>query len=242
MLIRHALSLTEMMGTWPVEVLDELASIARLGRYDRRTPLMVGDRSRREVMVVVTGRLEVEGVDADGMRFILSMHGPGEVVGLVRLLKNTRFVYHFQACEGTVLVHLPGDPLLAVLDTHHILWRDVCMLMMSRMHEQIAMKRRRALGHTANHVADELVRLALIHGQVLEGSTALRLSISQSELAAMLGRSRQTVNKELSALAQRGLIDVAYGRVTIHDLDALCRAAETRDVETGDEAGPGIQA
>jgi CRP-like cAMP-binding protein len=100
------------------------------------------------------------------------------------------------------------------------------MLMMSRMHEQIATQQRRALGQTANHVADALVQLALAHGQAVKGCSALSLRISQSDLAAMLAMSRQTVNKELRVLAQSGVIDAAYGRITVQDLDALRRAAE----------------
>ena len=37
--------------------------------------------------------------------------------------------------------------------------------------------------------------------------------------------SRQTVNKELRTLEQMGVIKAAYGRVTIHDLEALRQAA-----------------
>lgn len=232
-LIRRALGMCRMMSGWPDDVLDELAAIARLGRYDKRTPIMVGDRARREVLVVASGRLEVEGVDASGVRFVLSMHGPGEIVSLVRLLKNIRFVYDFQAHEGTTIVFLPGDPLLAILDAHPLLWRDVCMLMLSRLHEQIATQQRRALGHTANHVADALVQLALAHGQAVEGGSALSLRISQSDLAAMLAMSRQTVNKELRVLAHSGVIDVAYGRITVQDLDALRRVAEGRPLRSG---------
>ena len=77
------------MRHWPDDVLDEVVAVARLRRYDKRTPLMVGERSRREVLVVASGRLAVEGVDAAGVRFVLSLHGPGEIVSLVRMLGNS---------------------------------------------------------------------------------------------------------------------------------------------------------
>lgn len=223
-LIRRALRLCPLMGHWPDDVLDEVVAVARLRRYDKRTPLMVGERSRREVLVVASGRLAVEGVDAAGVRFVLSLHGPGEIVSLVRMLGNIRFVYHFVVQEGTVLVHLPGGAFMAVLDAHPALWRDVCMLVLERLHEQIATQQRRALGDIANHVADALARLALIHGKPIEGGQAVSLRISQGDLAAMLAVSRQTVNKELRALEQMGVINAAYGRVTIRDLEALRQA------------------
>jgi len=51
------------------------------------------------------------------------------------------------------------------------------------------------------------------------------LRISQSDLAAMLSVSRQTINKELRLLEQRGLLQAAYGRLTLVDLAGLGRAA-----------------
>lgn len=41
----------------------------------------------------------------------------------------------------------------------------------------------------------------------------------------MVAVSRQTVNKELRTLEQMGVINAAYGCVTIHDLEALRQAA-----------------
>jgi DeoR/GlpR family transcriptional regulator of sugar metabolism len=52
------------------------------------------------------------------------------------------------------------------------------------------------------------------------------LRISQSDLAAMLSVSRQTINKELRLLEQRGLLQAAYGRLTIVDLAGLLRLAD----------------
>jgi DNA-binding GntR family transcriptional regulator len=59
------------------------------------------------------------------------------------------------------------------------------------------------------------------------------LRISQSDLAAMLSVSRQTVNKELRLLEQRGLLQAAYGRLTIVDLAGLLRLADA-----GAQPGP----
>ena len=48
---------------------------------------------------------------------------------------------------------------------------------------------------------------------------------SEAELTTIFNTSRQTVNKELRTLEQMGVIKAAYGRVTIHDLEALRQAA-----------------
>ena len=139
-LIRRSIGLCQMMRNWPAPVLDTLAAAARLGRYARHEQILAEDPLRREVLVVASGGVAVDSVDASGARFLLSIHGPGEITALMRLLEDVGFVYDFHAREPTVLVHIPADALLGALDAHPPLWRDVCVLMLSRAHEQIVMR------------------------------------------------------------------------------------------------------
>jgi CRP/FNR family cyclic AMP-dependent transcriptional regulator len=49
------------------------------------------------------------------------------------------------------------------------------------------------------------------------------LEISQEEIGYLAGVSRQRVNQALQELARAGLLEVAYGRLRIIDLDGLRR-------------------
>lgn len=220
-LIRRALGLCHLLRHWPGEVLDELAGAATLGRYARRQQVMAGDPLRREVMVVVSGCLEVGGVDAMGARFVLSLHGAGDILGLARMLEHTQFVYDYHAHQPTVLVEIPGASFLALLDAHPLLWKDICLLVLARMHELIVVQQRHAFSNIDNRVAELLARLAPTHGKPAPQGQGVVLRISQSDLAAMLSVSRQTINKELRLLERRGLLRVAYGRLILLDLPGL---------------------
>ncbi|MGH6627277.1 MAG: Crp/Fnr family transcriptional regulator [Burkholderiaceae bacterium] len=227
-LIRRALRCCALFRDWPDIAVDRMARIARLQRYERRTQVLAQDRQRREVLVVVSGCLEVGGMNEAGAKFVLSMLGPGEVVALVRLLKDVPWIYDYHAREDTVLVHLPSDALRAVLDDTPLLWKDVALLALKRQHESIVSMQRRALGRLQQSLAETLVKLAGWHGQPIDHGPAISLRVSQSELASMLSVSRQTMNKELRLLAQQGLLTADYGQLTILDLAALQRMAEGR--------------
>ncbi len=54
-------------------------------------------------------------------------------------------------------------------------------------------------------------------------SRTRKLSLSQDELANLVGISRQTTNRALQSLAQRGLVTLEFGRVDIADHEALTR-------------------
>ncbi|MFT3779120.1 MAG: Crp/Fnr family transcriptional regulator [Ottowia sp.] len=225
-LIRRSIGLCRMMRAWPAGVLDELSAVARLGRYERHEQILADDPQRREVLVVASGCVVVDSVDASGARFLLAMFGPGDITGLVRLLEDTRFVYHFHAREPTVLVHVPGGALRGVLDAHPALWRDVCLLMLQRQQQQIVARRRGTLSHLGRQLADTVVQIAHSHGVPARDAAGVSVPVSQSDLAAMLSVSRQTINKELRLLEQRGLLHAEYGRLAILDLPGLEQMAQ----------------
>ena len=218
-LIQHALRGNAMMARWPDAVRDRLMRIARLERYERNKSINAEDRQRREVMLIVSGRLEVSGVNVSGAKFVLGIQGPGEVTSMVRLLKGVHLRYDYYALEDMVLVHLPSDPFCTILDEHPLLWRDVALFALRRLNDSLASLHRRALCQIPQSLAETLVKLVEDFGQVTEGG--LRLRVSQSELAAMLSVTRQTINKELRLLADQGVLVAEYGCLMILDFPKL---------------------
>ena len=71
------------------------------------------------------------------------------------------------------------------------------------------------------------------YGRSVDGGVQLALKLSQDELAAMLGVSRQSLNRELMALHADGFVSSAYARITLHDVAALSALAGREG------AGPG---
>ena len=224
-LIRRALGLCRMLRGWPGEVLDQLAAVSWVGRYQRHEQIMADDPQRREVLVVASGCIAVDHIDASGQHFLLSMYGPGDITSLIRLLTDAPFHFGFHAREPSTVVHLPCDAMMTVLDAHPILWKDLCLLMLARTHQSILLQQQRSSGQVTQMVADSVVQLARARGQ--DGAARARggVQVSQTELAAMLSVSRQTINKVLQALCQAGLLRVHYGRLEGINLGRLERVA-----------------
>ncbi len=228
-LIHRALRCCEVFRDWPDHAVDDIVRSAQLERYVHRTQVLGQGRQRRDVVVVVSGCLEVSGMNMLGGKFILAMLRPGEVAGLVRLLKGGDTAYDYHAHESTVLVRLPGDGLRGILDGTPLLWRDVALFALKRQHDSITSLRSRALSTLPQILAETLVKLVDWYGQPIGGGTGIHLRVSQSDLASMVSVSRQTINKELRLLAQKGVLTADYASLTILDLPALrCITEGTR--------------
>lgn len=226
-LIQQGLRGTPLFASWPDLVIDRIARIARLAHYARGEEVMPKDRMRRELKLVVSGCLVVFGLNAGGAKFMLSLIGPGEIVGLVRLIKQGGRVYDYQAHEDSVVIHLPSDELEALIDQTPVLWKDVAYLAMERQRDSIVTMQRNALGGVPQRLAEVLLQAARFTGVRVEGG-GLRLRLSQNDLANMVSVSRQTINKELGLLVQQHFVQTSYGQLTILDMPGLRRIAEVR--------------
>jgi len=72
-----------------------------------------------------------------------------------------------------------------------------------------------------SRLAKKLVSLARTYGSVVDAGTRIGVRLQQQELGDMVGTSRESVNKQLRAWHQDGLVTFERGHVTIHDMAAL---------------------
>lgn len=217
--VRRALLACELFARWPDAVIDALVRAGRLERHAADTQIFARDPLRREVLVVADGCLELSRSSPMGKKFVLDLVGPGQVLTLVRMLPRWEVKLEYYARRPTTLVHLPSEAMRAALDSHPILWRDIAELALSRNVDSVGLLRDLALSPLGQRIASTLIDVSRLRGVHERGGMALRLS--QDELGAILGVSRQSVNKELRQLEQAGLIGADYNLITIRDYAGL---------------------
>lgn len=225
-LLARGLRVSRMLREWPEAVLARIAAGSHLERYGRGGQVNPDAPQRRDLLVVVAGTVEVSGINAAGAKFVLSRLGAGEIVGLVRLLDEVASGYLYHAVEETLLVHIPALHLHEVLDAHPLLWRDVALLALQRQQDSIVTLQRRGFRRIDQSLAQALLRMLQQHAIAMPGQGGITLRVSQGELAAMVSVSRQTINKEMRRLADRGMLAVSYGEVQVRDVAALERLAQ----------------
>lgn len=215
------LRLCPLFAGWPEARLADLSAIARVEHYRRGAEIFARDPEKREAFVIATGEVEVSRASAAGKKFVLSLQGPHEILAIVRLLAEPPIHYVYSAYEDSVLLHLPCDGLAAILDADPILWRDIALLMCARQGDSLRQLNIQKLGSLEQRMAATLADLSRIHGVAGEAGTELALRLPQEQLGAMLGVTRQSVNKLLRGFEAARLIAVDYNRITIRDPAAL---------------------
>ena len=118
---------------------------------------------------------------------------------------------------------LPRTRFLAVLQRHPLVTREVLMVLSRRLRLADALIEDIVLRDVHARVARRLLALAAEHGVLVGDGIAVQLPLSQEELAALVGITRETLNRVLRAYRIKGWISFEGRHLHIHQPQALRR-------------------
>lgn len=208
----------------------ERAALGALGHwrtYRRGERLFLEGDPSDAVFVVAEGRARVYGVTPDGHEVTLSVRGPGDLIGEMGALEpGGRRSASVVALDPLRCRVLSATELHRFLEGHPHAALALLQLVIGRLRN--ADRRRAEFGSydTTRRLARMLLEAATDAGGRTvtgepAGSVRLDLSLSQQELAGLVGASRESVARALAELRRRGLVSTGRRTITIDDLPAL---------------------
>jgi CRP/FNR family transcriptional regulator, cyclic AMP receptor protein len=174
-----------------------------------------------DVFVVMSGELKSYVVDADGDEVIHSLHGPGMTFGEPGYFaaERVRIVDVVAVLPSTVL-RLERRGLAPFMEEHTIVKDRVLERLASNSRWQTMV-----ISSLATRPLTERLVLRLLElvdsSPVARSGRAVTPKISQSTLAAMIGVSRENVNRALAVLISDGAIRQEGGRYVLVDEERL---------------------
>jgi CRP-like cAMP-binding protein len=206
--------------------LERLASGMRSRRFRRGEVIFhVGDPGDA-LFVIVSGEIKISLPSETGDEAILATLRSGDVFGELALLDGAPRSASATALAPTETVVLPRDRFREVIATEAGV-RDALLA-------SIAGELRRLTTHVeelhfldiTGRLAAGLVRLAQEGGTPgADGSVRLRTTLTQADLAAMVGCTRQSVNKLLGQFTDDGLVRMERNAIVVTDLEGLTATA-----------------
>jgi CRP/FNR family cyclic AMP-dependent transcriptional regulator len=209
----------------PAESLRDLEGMIHRKTFPPNTTLMTAEQAGEVVYLVLHGTVKVHVEQEDGGDVIIAILGPGEIVG-----------------EMSALGHIERSASVITIETSTLLWIDRanfkrCLVSMPMLAFNLAGILATRLRHAnekiqtlatqsvEGRVARQLLVFAEQYGQRGEqGETLIAVRLTQSDIAALIGASREHINKVIVSYKERGYISVDRNyRITIHDQQALAR-------------------
>jgi CRP-like cAMP-binding protein len=222
----EALARCRLFAGMGPDSLQAIARSLRARRFRRGEVLFHEGDPGDALFVVASGAVKVVIPSEDGDEAILATLRRGDFLGELALLDGAPRSASAIALEPTEALALPRDQFHALVASEPAI-RDALLASLSG-------ELRRLTTHVAElhfldltgRLAVRLARLAEEHGERLPGG-GMRLDapLTQSDLAAMIGATRQSVNKLLGEFEADGLIRVERDSIVVPDIEALRQAA-----------------
>jgi CRP-like cAMP-binding protein len=203
----------------------EVARTLRRRRFRRNEVIFHQGDPGDALHVVTSGSVKVVLPSAEGEEAIIATLRPGDFFGELSLLDSAPRSATVVALEPAETMALPRTVFHELLDADPGL-RDA--LLAGLAHELRSLTRHVEELHfldLAGRLAMRLSRLARDSDPVSK-EVRLNWPYTQSDLASMIGGTRQSVNKLLSGLVEDGLVLIERETLIIPDVDALVRSAE----------------
>jgi CRP-like cAMP-binding protein len=206
--------------------LERVGAGMRMRRFRRGEVIFHQGDPGDALFIVMTGAIKIMLPSDTGDEAILATLRPGDVFGELALLDGAPRSATATTLEATETLILPRDQFRELLATEPAI-RDALLA-------AIAGELRRLTNHVeelhfldiTGRLASRLARLAAESGTTLpDGSIRLRSPLTQGDLAAMIGCTRQSVNKLLGMFTDDGLIRLDRESIVVLDLDRLLQAS-----------------
>lgn len=222
----EALRACGLFGAADDDVLSAVVRALRIRRFRRGDTIFHQGDPGDSLYVMASGSVKVVLPSEQGAEpAIVAVLGPGEFFGELSLLDGAPHSATIVAIEASETLVLQRDAFLSLVDTDRDLRHALLV--------SVASELRRLTGHVEDlhfldlpgRLASRILRLAE-RELPAEGEVRVPWPYTQSELAGMIGGSRQSVNRLMADLTDQGLVRLERDHLVVIDPDRLAAAID----------------
>lgn len=201
---------------------DALLSAGHVRRWSAGEVLFREGDAAESAIVILSGLVKIQKLGRDGDELILSLCGPGDLLGEVTAVQGAT------RSADAVALQAVEAAAVAVADWRALLARNsrlaLVLLELALRRLRLADQRRLefAAAESLPRVTSRLLELAERFGVAgPDGTLVVDMPISQEEIAAWAAASRESTARALRTLRELGLIETHRKRMVVLDPEGL---------------------
>ncbi|TSA00194.1 MAG: Crp/Fnr family transcriptional regulator [Deltaproteobacteria bacterium] len=220
--MRHKIPLFAGFGPSEFETLERC--VVRRRYPGGQTLFLMGDEGG-SLHVIERGRVKVSIPSASGEELILAILGEGDLLGELSLFDGKPRSATVQALEDTETLCLHREDLLALMRDRFDVVEKILEVLARRIRDtDMLLAESHFLDITAR-LAKKILDLGDAFGVREGGKIRIGVKTTQKDLASMIGATRESINKQLKALRDLGLVRITGGTIEILNRDRLAQKA-----------------
>jgi CRP/FNR family cyclic AMP-dependent transcriptional regulator len=209
------------------EQLTTLSELLRRKTFSAGTNIITAEQPGEVVYVIVSGAVKVHLEQADGTDVLIAVLAAGDTVGEMSLLDCAGRSASVVTLEETTCLWLDAAAFRQCLRTMPGMHDNLFCLLCRRLRLANEQIQSLASQDVEGRVARQLLAFARLYGRgANRGEVVIPFCLTQSDLASMVGATRERVNRVMTAYKRRQYITVDHRhRIVIHNQEALLKRA-----------------
>jgi CRP/FNR family transcriptional regulator len=209
---------------------QELAVVServRQRRYKEGDTIFHRDDPGVALYVILTGKIKIHNETPDGTDLMIAVLTAGDFFGELAVIDGDERSADASTLEPTELLMLTREDMHDIIQRHPKIGLNLLITMAGRLRRTTDALRALSTLDVNGRIAKQLLTLSDQHGIQTPRGVRIGLRLTQSDLAALVGSSRESVNKTLSHYRRKGWVDCddRYS-ITILDRAELARRCD----------------
>jgi CRP/FNR family cyclic AMP-dependent transcriptional regulator len=209
----------------PSDNLRELSGLIHRKSFSANATLMTAEQAGEVVYLILGGTVKVHIEQQDGSDVIVAILGPGEIIGEMSALGQAIRSASVVTIESSTLLWMDRTNFQRCLMAMPMLAYNLACILATRLRHANEKIQTLATQSVEGRVARQILAFAEQYGQSqINGEICVGIRLTQSDIASLIGASREHINKVIVSYKERGYISIDRNyRITIHDQQALAR-------------------
>lgn len=217
------MNIVDFLATVPLfkgltqEQYDHLAMIATDQEFAKGSSIFAEGDPGEGFYVVMSGRVKIYKLSSDGKEQILHIFGPGEPFAEAAVFIGSPYPAHAMALSGSRVLFLPRRAFIELINQQPELALNMLAALSLRLKKFAQLIEELSLKEVPDRLAAHLLDLS----KQQQGQDQVRLPVSKTQLAGLLGTIPETLSRILNKMVKAGMISSDGPRITIKDRAAL---------------------
>jgi len=204
--------------------LQKISDVVKMQSLKKGDTLFRKGEQGTALYLIVSGKIKISVTSRLGDEVILSILSSGELFGDMALLDGMTRSADAVAVEDSQLYVLYQDDFIAILMKSATAIKALFSTLCARLRKTDKFVEETCFLNVSSRLARRLSEFA--ERQIKAGEEGeIRIEMTQSELASMVGATRESVNKELRSMREKGIVNTVGRSVVVCDLERLKRRA-----------------
>jgi CRP/FNR family transcriptional regulator/CRP/FNR family cyclic AMP-dependent transcriptional regulator len=212
---------TSLFSSLSDDQLEALADRLRPRAFAKGMIIFHKDSLGRSLYLIESGKVRIFILSESGQEISVRIYGCGDVFGELSMLDGLPRSAGAVAMDETRVLTLDRDDFLALLEEYPQMAPSIISILSGRVRYTTEYAESLAFLDVYGRVAKRLLELADSYGAVGANGIEIHLRLTQSDLASLVGATRESVNKVLGTFRDQGLIGLDGQRIVILDRQAL---------------------